>query len=292
MIKYDRKTWSAHDPDALLSSSDASEAVERVHPREDVLQLTHVRDGTIVDLGFYGSDESTGTWVVVLVRNSNWDQPVVRQEHRDFVEALSSVELLVTNYASNDAESFEGWWRTRFGKTLPMGHELRRELPGRWLRIHSLPGRKRYADSEAEYQEILRRQRAVAGEVLDEDPAPFVAVPLYVEDLEEAPALQSFDEFPDTTFKRCMHFREEPDGRIPGAQFGYFVVYVGTEAPFTAPLRAIADDELRAVWVSTETEEIFAPYDGGVDLIVRSPARVAELRAKFSNWLSPRADGL
>lgn len=62
--------------------------------------------------------------------------------------------------------TFESWWTSRFVRLPPLGHKLRRELPYRWLRIHSLPGSKRYADSEADYQEILSRQRAIAIEIL------------------------------------------------------------------------------------------------------------------------------
>ena len=41
-----------------------------------------------------------------------------------------------------------------------------------------------------------------------------------------------------------------------------------------------------------ETGEVFAPYDGGADLIVRSSERAKALRAGFVDWLSGRADGL
>src|SRR5688572_11809110 len=40
------------------------------------------------------------------------------------------------------------------------------ELPLRWLRIHSLPGSKRYATNELEYQALLARHNEVASEVL------------------------------------------------------------------------------------------------------------------------------
>lgn len=54
---------------------------------------------------------------------------------------------------------------------------------------------------------------------------------------------------------------------------------------FNAALHAIAEDRFRALWAS-EKGEVFCPYDGGVDLILRPSARVAELRTKFEAWLS------
>ena len=45
-----------------------------------------------------------------------------------------------------------GW-----GPRPPLSYELRGRFPDRWVRFHSLPDTKRYAASEEEYDEILRR---------------------------------------------------------------------------------------------------------------------------------------
>jgi hypothetical protein len=68
--------------------------------------------------------------------------------------------------------------------------------------------------------------------------------------------------------------------------------YVGRAAPNDTALRAVADDRVRALWVSEVTGEVFAPYDGGADLIVMSGERAELLRGTFASWLSPRTDGL
>ena len=38
----------------------------------------------------------------------------------------------------------------------------------RWVRFHSLPGSKRYAENEAEYACVLSRHNVVIGELLEE----------------------------------------------------------------------------------------------------------------------------
>ncbi len=50
--------------------------------------------------------------------------------------------------------------------------------------------------------------------------------------------------------------------------------------------------EARAMWVHSSTGEVFAPYDGGVDVVFSSVERRDLHRQRFSAWLSSRPDGL
>jgi len=56
-------------------------------------------------------------------------------------------------------------------------------------------------------------------------------------------------------------------------------------------LKAIADDEIRAMFICPSRNCIISPYDGGVDIIVDSTKRRNELKEKYKNWLSEREDG-
>lgn len=53
-----------------------------------------------------------------------------------------------------------------------------------------------------------------------------------------------------------------------------------------------AEDRLRAAWLGTSSGEVFAPYDGGVDLILANEGRRDALAGKYGDWLSGRPDGL
>jgi len=57
-------------------------------------------------------------------------------------------------------------------------------------------------------------------------------------------------------------------------------------------LKAIADDEIRAMFVSQSKNCIIAPYDGGVDLILKTKLERDRLKHKYKDWLSEREDGL
>lgn len=53
-------------------------------------------------------------------------------------------------------------WSAAFGEALPAGYLCRAVLRDRWMRIHSLPESKRYPETKAERDEILRRHNAAA----------------------------------------------------------------------------------------------------------------------------------
>jgi hypothetical protein len=56
-------------------------------------------------------------------------------------------------------------WHWAWGQCPPVGHLLRGYLRDRWVRLHSLPGSKRYPASEADYATVLHRHNTVLGEL-------------------------------------------------------------------------------------------------------------------------------
>ncbi len=176
---------------------------------------------------------------------------------------------------------FERWWSEHYATTPPTGYCLRNDYPARWLRLHSLPNSKRYAEDPVEQAEVRRRAWAAASELLVTGEPVWLTTGLYEADTPGEPAM---------SFERVGSY-EHPllDGR--------FVTYATrTTWPhedFDRFIDAIAKDELRLLWCSATSGEVFAPYDGGIDLILQSPARVAALRPTFPpDWYSRRADGL
>jgi hypothetical protein len=163
---------------------------------------------------------------------------------------------------------FEGYWTGHFDDVPPLGHVLRRALPDRWVRFHALPGAKRYADTAAERAEVLARGRAIAGAVLGAGACWCVVGQVTWADDTVVP-LEWWDG------EMVTRFSAE---RVMGVD--------------DALLTEIADDRARAVFVGPERPVVFAPYDGGFDVIMESAAQVAALRARYSRWLSARADGL
>lgn len=184
---------------------------------------------------------------------------------------------------------FAAWWKDRFGDVLPMGHLLRDALRKRWFRIHSLPESKRYAEDEAERQILLDWQRRLAMTILPPHSHVFLVVPWYemvgLGDAQRVGQLEGVD-------LRCG-LKGKLDAESEDNDVCFLVAEQEWDFAAAEPaLLAVAEDQLRAIWANTETGEVFAPYDGGVDVFLASRARRHEVKPQFADWLSHREDGL
>lgn len=193
-------------------------------------------------------------------------------------------------------EKLQRWWQLHYSKPFvsfmpPLGHILRAEFPDRWLRIHSLPGSKRYADTPVEYSTLLTRQNAVASAVLGIDAKCLLFVGRLEGDPQWQSARQNLAGLKETTFALFQSVSDEDEPAQMAMNFWCAPVRWHPER-FDDLIRAIADDEEDyIVFASLKTGEIYAPYDGGADLILCSSSRRDELKQKFAAWLPHRASG-
>nr|WP_212763479.1 hypothetical protein [Gordonia araii] len=179
-------------------------------------------------------------------------------------------------------------WERRFPDFPPIGYRIRGG--DRWVRFHSLPGSKRYPESEAEYAELLRRHHAVL-ETLAERGSPLLAFTFSwsptsrVRDRERslkrvAPGgklWRSFDVEPnDDTWMSSVFVSE----------------VVNTPESLDGLLRLVADDGTADVILTTsDLEWLYHPYDGGADVIAESVDRRAALKRQFADWSAPYESG-
>jgi hypothetical protein len=70
-----------------------------------------------------------------------------------------------------DTAGLTALWVGAWGDCRPVSYKLRSCLLDRWVRFHSLPGSKRYAGSEEEYAELIRRHLVVLAELLSHEGA-------------------------------------------------------------------------------------------------------------------------
>ena len=183
-------------------------------------------------------------------------------------------------------------WKRHFGDLPPVGHMLRQALPPRWMRIHSLPGSQRYAEGEIEYAELLSRHNQIAAEILGSDTDAILFAKVWGRDDD------FISEFVDYSWAKEAGLGE-------GGLFTYECsiedsnIVVGgcriqwSERAWDTLLRDVADWRVSSVvLLNPESGEVYAPYDGGADLFLKSPERVAELRQRWASWLSTDPSGL
>lgn len=190
---------------------------------------------------------------------------------------------------------FPPWWTQRFGDTAPLGYRLRAAFPSRWLRIHSLPASKRYAESAQDEERLLARQDAVARELLTST-SKLIAATFEPTPLGSRNTLEGFGR---RNFECIASFRDPGDreGLAEDMDVSFHVSFWSVDSSWNLSterslLISIANDRRCALWMDSTSGEVFAPYDGGVDIIAADPARRDRLRAAFSQWLSPHPEGL
>lgn len=186
------------------------------------------------------------------------------------------------------------WSRFHEGH-LPVGYRLTGSGAANWVRFHSLPNSKRYADSDEERCTVLQRQNLLAGEVLGTDPCWLVQThwitPAGVTDVADV-----YDPFAATRrfdLKPAFEFADDDDDEDPVL----WRVHAGqtrwTDGGFDELLTSIAEEKAGpTLWMSETTGSIFAPYDGGIDLFLAKPEEVASLKGRHRDWLSKHPAGL
>ncbi|MES1176675.1 MAG: hypothetical protein ABUL62_20295 [Myxococcales bacterium] len=180
-----------------------------------------------------------------------------------------------------------------FGGLPAVGHLLRSANSDRWLRVHSLPNSKRYAETDAEYDEILRRHNELALEIL----GPHGRAVLFLHAWGTAADLPAaFSGFgwatPLDLESTSPTIYPSPEADDPDLVVAGFPI-LWSPGAWDSLLRDIANDRLPSVVVlNPATGEAYAPYDGGADLFLANSERVATLADRWASWLSERPDGL
>lgn len=177
----------------------------------------------------------------------------------------------------------------------PVAHELKNCLHDRWVRFHSLPGSKRYADDEAEYAEILRRHVTVLAGLLSGDGPGTDRELLVVMASWSGSELVPDDEAP-AGLPAADYWASILTGGVPGEETRTYLRAAALRFPgeeLSRLLRLVADDVLAGMIITTaDMRWLYHPYDGGADVIAATPAERDQLRSEHPEWLSAHPAGL
>jgi len=192
--------------------------------------------------------------------------------------------------------SFEDDWRCFYPGADPIGWMMRRAGAKHWVRFHSLPASKRYAETDEERGILLARQNALADVVLGPQ-APCWLAQIYWETPEGyvdlGDDLHPQLKWPNDSFQQAFRFLADEGDDEEHAWNAYASNVRWVAGAFDDLLRAIADEDAApTLWMSTASGAVFAPYDGGVDLFLPSAGEVAVLKAAHGEWLSDHPSGL
>lgn len=186
---------------------------------------------------------------------------------------------------------FKLYWSLTYPNSFPVSYLFRHYWSERWFRVHSLPESKRYAETEEEGLLLLDRQNTIISDILDN--ASDIYIVTDANYLEETSDEDSISKFTFTSLPAFDLHLVNPKEYEKDQMFKpVFTKQVWEKNKFDAVLKDIAEDKLRAFFLSVENQCIIAPYDGGIDFILKDTETRNKLKAKYSTWLSSRPDGL
>lgn len=197
-----------------------------------------------------------------------------------------------------EAEKIQNLWKENFGDCPPVSYLFKHQLTDRWFRIHSLPESKRYAEDESEIAELLKRQNTLLLDVIGNNSESYLISGNYANDplsenLKQCSALKGFDfqhlvRLPTSDFDNNYL---EPDEE-PIYLSLFFTSYKIESNDLNDVLRCVADEKIvNSFVVNFERQHIFAPYDGGVDLVLKNSEERDEFKTKYKDWLSKHPKG-
>ena len=190
---------------------------------------------------------------------------------------------------------FGAIWRHYYPDYHPVAYMMRMGDAKHWLRFHSLPGSKRYADTEQERQILLGRQNELATEVLGADAMCWLVQPCWVApegSIDCANELDPFRACRDFNLAFAWKFKDPECVKPPDEDEDKLVwdVHAGLHqwkrGAFDELLLAIANEQVSyTLWLAPLTGSVFAPYAGGVDLFLPSASMAEQVASAHRSWL-------
>ncbi|MFD0201407.1 MULTISPECIES: DUF3885 domain-containing protein [Saccharothrix] len=185
-------------------------------------------------------------------------------------------------------------WRRQWPECPPLAHDLKHAFSDRWVRFHSLPGSKRYPDTDAEYDTALHRYNTVLDELFHGQEVRIVTADW--SNAPDAPALSTQHALWNPDARHWTSVRTDEDETDPD-----FITYTHlhvSRRPWSPGLvddllRAVADDATgNAMITSLSFDRVHHPYDGGADVLLPTTGERDALKRRHTDWLSAHPLGL
>ncbi|MFB8783092.1 hypothetical protein VSS38_25695 [Streptomyces albogriseolus] len=177
-------------------------------------------------------------------------------------------------------------WQQRWPGCPPVGYKLRGPYRDVWVRFHSLPDSKRYAEDESECTVVLERYNTVLDELFAGADV-YVITPLWTTEA-EVPRSQAV-----TGYWQSLLVEDDPDPAFRTYCHLFVARRPWRRGCIDDLLRDIADDKVAGVLITdTRLLRIHHPYDGGADAFLATSEERDRVRERHADWLSRHPLGL
>ena len=177
-------------------------------------------------------------------------------------------------------------WQQRWSRCPPVGYKLRDPYRDVWVRFHSLPQSKRYAEDESEYTVVLERYNTVLDELFAGADV-YIITPFWTTEAEVPSGT------PGTVYWQSLLVQDDPD-----PEFRTYCHLFAVRRPWQRGciddlLRDTADDTVAGILITdTRMQRIYHPYDGGADVFLTTTEERDRMRNRHADWLSSHPSGL
>lgn len=185
------------------------------------------------------------------------------------------------------AKELTDQWESAWPGCEPSGSSLRDHEPGLWLRFHSLPRAKRYAENGEERDEVLHRHQTLLHDLLVISGSTRIRVIGQNYDINDIHSGWTKKHMPGSWPWR-VHLDTHLHGDVPGqkAPETYFwVSSYDTVGQLTGLLEQAAEDVAKFIVTDPAMTWVYAPYDGGVDIIAPTLEAREALETAHPEWL-------
>ena len=194
-------------------------------------------------------------------------------------------------------EEFHKCWTLIYPDAVQIPHLFKQIFSDRSFRIHSLPQSKRYPDNEKDWEILLSRQNEIVTDLLGLDTNVMLVAGEYNwgknRKIHITTEEEVFKEYSFTQLDSIDLFK------LNSEEYDNDEIYRNAFAETTWKpkkhdnlLREIAIDNIKAFFVNFEKKILIAPYDGGIDFILKDSLTRDFYKNKYQQWLSEHKDGL
>jgi hypothetical protein len=185
-------------------------------------------------------------------------------------------------------KELDHFWQQKFPDIPPLAYDLKRLCADRWVRFHSLPDSKRYAETPEEHKIILERHTTVIEDLNISRSSLFLVTSQWGDSAtpdEDRDELSALD--PGAVLWRTLPLHELTNNSDVLFLHLFVSSWAWHKSVFDSILALVADDKLRNIMIISSADDwIYHPYDGGADVILKSITDRDTLKQKYFAWLS------
>jgi hypothetical protein len=190
-----------------------------------------------------------------------------------------------------DYKEFVETWANWHPLVPPLGYLLKNHYRERWIRIHSLPSGKRFAQTIQERMELIRRQGCAASQIFQpSESCMLVLASSTGKTLNKSLRSLKFELAPHWSH----YYQDKDDFKEEVENVDFYISHNKWEIDkFKDLIFSIGDDEMDPlIFVNPKNGEIYGPYSGGADLIFSTPKERDKVKLLLEDIVSTHPCGL